>query len=188
MAGYKNRSMSNNAITAYESGERPLSKWTFEDFCEEVESETDVRIKRVKGGYKQFLKYSSWHHTSKFYNQTDFYNINFELLQNAIEDGRVILFTEEELEAKRLAAKAEFEQQLKERNDREEERQRQEAELLKEAESCEIIPRTTKKGRTVHYMIVTPEQKKLYNSLYLPVKEIQKHLNISTILEIKKCE
>ena len=28
MAGYNGFSMSNNAISAYESGEKPLSKWT----------------------------------------------------------------------------------------------------------------------------------------------------------------
>lgn len=30
MAGYKGWAMSNNAVAAYENGEKPLSKWTNE--------------------------------------------------------------------------------------------------------------------------------------------------------------
>lgn len=37
MAGYNGFSMSNNAVAAYESGEKPISKWTKTDIIEAIE-------------------------------------------------------------------------------------------------------------------------------------------------------
>ena len=37
MAGYREYSMSNNAVAAYENGENPLSKQTKKEILEEVE-------------------------------------------------------------------------------------------------------------------------------------------------------
>ena len=39
MAGYNGWSMSNNAIEAYENGEKPLSKWTKTDIFEAIEEQ-----------------------------------------------------------------------------------------------------------------------------------------------------
>ncbi|MDO5835630.1 MAG: hypothetical protein Q4P17_03905 [Methanobacterium sp.] len=85
MAGYKGYSMSNNAVTAYESGEKPFSKWTKSDIIETLisdlkgSSKTEIESalkKRTSSELKnQFLKKSSWHHTSKMYNRTDFYDV-----------------------------------------------------------------------------------------------------------------
>lgn len=63
MAGYFNYSMSNNARAAHLSGEFPASKaaktWGF---------------KSAKA-LQEKIAPSSWHHTSKFYNRTDFFDI-----------------------------------------------------------------------------------------------------------------
>ena len=39
MAGYNGYSMSNNAVSAYDNGEKPLSKWRKSDILEEIEIE-----------------------------------------------------------------------------------------------------------------------------------------------------
>lgn len=36
MAGYFNYSMSNNAVSAYEDGEKPLSRWSKKDIMAEI--------------------------------------------------------------------------------------------------------------------------------------------------------
>ena len=38
MAGYRGFSMSNNAVDAYISGEKPFSKWTKSEILKEIES------------------------------------------------------------------------------------------------------------------------------------------------------
>lgn len=88
MAGYDNYSMSNNAIKAYEDGEKPLSKWRKTDIIEEIEflvEEGEIELKcsmnTLKKASLQTLKQiclvmSSWHHTSSHYNRTDFYYID----------------------------------------------------------------------------------------------------------------
>lgn len=42
MAGYNGFSMSNNAVAAYEDGEKPLSKWTKADIFEIIEDEDNI--------------------------------------------------------------------------------------------------------------------------------------------------
>lgn len=87
MAGYNGYSMSNNAVTAYENGEMPLSKWTKREIIFAISNiNTDVDENLVKKLTKQtlqdeFLSLSSWHHTSKFYNQTNFYEIDEEAVE-----------------------------------------------------------------------------------------------------------
>ncbi len=88
MAGYKNYSMSNNAVAAYENNEKPLSKWTKSDIIEAVQKcikENEISISfdmeilkkaPVKVLRDNLLYRSSWHHTSSMYNKTDFYSIN----------------------------------------------------------------------------------------------------------------
>ena len=86
MSGYYGYSMSNNAISAYENGEKPLSKWTRSailnhiaglildgELPEEIVSEVD---KMKTADLRQFLSASSWHHTSSHYNRTTFYSVN----------------------------------------------------------------------------------------------------------------
>lgn len=89
-SGYKGFSMSNRAVEAYENGEMPLSKWTKEKIIREV-AEYDLFTKEDLKKYTKkvlteyFLERSSWHHTGKFCNETDFYSIN----SNNAENGSI---------------------------------------------------------------------------------------------------
>lgn len=87
MAGYHNYSMSNNAVTAYINGEKPLSKWTKSDVIEVIAEYLGVDFDFVKliKPYRQYLVYSGWHHTSKFYNETSFYEVNLEYIEEQVE-------------------------------------------------------------------------------------------------------
>ena len=86
MAGYNGYSMSNNAVQAYEQGERPYSRWTKKAFFEEIEKmiafgDLPETVREDLAGMKvddlkAFLSRSSWHHTSAKYNKTDFYSIS----------------------------------------------------------------------------------------------------------------
>lgn len=83
MSGYCGYSMSNNAIDAYLCGEMPLSKWLKADLIDAIEDVLEdkaniVKFKKltVKQLKKHFLTRTSWHHTSKMYNETDFYSID----------------------------------------------------------------------------------------------------------------
>lgn len=88
MAGYRGYSMSNNAYDAYMSGEKPLSKWTKADIIDVLRRSgvSPAQIEIVKkipaATLKEIgLKMSSWHHTSKHYNRTDFYIVDVEYLE-----------------------------------------------------------------------------------------------------------
>lgn len=90
MAGYKGKSMSNNAVRAYADGEMPLSKWSkaailnaISQANENGETNLDLALLRkisLKDLRNFALKKSSWHHTSKFYNKTNFYELDIESL------------------------------------------------------------------------------------------------------------
>lgn len=94
MAGYNGWSMSNNAVAAYEDGEKPLSKWTKADIFKAI-NEQEVELKcsiekliklPVKVLKKVCLTYSSWHHTSNHYNKTDFYSLDADRIENLTDD------------------------------------------------------------------------------------------------------
>lgn len=94
MAGYSGWSMSNNAVAAYEDGEKPLSKWTKADIFDAIE-EQGVELKcsidklrklPVKVLKEICLRYSSWHHTSNHYNKTDFYSLNINRIENLTDE------------------------------------------------------------------------------------------------------
>lgn len=83
MAGYNGYSMSNNAVTAYEFGEKPKSKWKKNQIMKElkeagIEAEKLSAINKLsaKAVKKNFLYKSSWHHTSSHYNRTEFYSVD----------------------------------------------------------------------------------------------------------------
>ena len=88
MAGYKGYSMSNNAVNAYENGEKPFSKWTKADIVREIrnsELEFDFAIEKIKKVPVKVLRSrcltkTSWHHTSSYYNTTDFYSVDLDFL------------------------------------------------------------------------------------------------------------
>lgn len=102
MAGYNGYSMSNNAISAYIYGEMPLSKWTKKAIIEEIEEMelTNFKIDNLKklnlATLKELvLEWSSWHHTSKFYNRTDFYQINVKALDE-LTDEKILELVKEQ--------------------------------------------------------------------------------------------
>lgn len=77
MSGYCENRMSINAIHAYETGEKPKSKWTKADIIEYLPDDLQVAAERLtaKEAKGLFLYWSSWHHTSATYNRTDFYEV-----------------------------------------------------------------------------------------------------------------
>ena len=97
--GYDGFSMSNNARMAYNSGEMPLSKWRksdiltaieecLDDACVDNKDEIIVLLNKynlntLKG---HFLEYKAWHHTSSYYNETEFYGINEMAMDDCIQD------------------------------------------------------------------------------------------------------
>ncbi|MGL4362200.1 MAG: hypothetical protein ACRCSG_02840 [Cellulosilyticaceae bacterium] len=112
MAGYNGYSMSNNAVDAYATGEKPNSKWTKTDLLEAYENECvdlgievlDLKKLTVSNLRFLLLRCSSWHHTSSRFNKTNFYSIS----TNAVETLTQATITEmiEQNKANRLTAKA----------------------------------------------------------------------------------
>lgn len=98
MAGYHGYSMSNNAIDAYDNGEMPMSKWSKEAIIEGIEEwidEEDIElkcsleeIKKLPLGFlrKYFLEYSSWHHTGKYYQETLFYSLDKNYIEEVTDE------------------------------------------------------------------------------------------------------
>ncbi len=91
--GYNKYSMSNNAVDAYNKGSKPISKWTKKEILSAIQNITDEysipldmeSLNKLKlSELKNYLKKDGYHHTSKFYNTTDFYKVDIEkILENA---------------------------------------------------------------------------------------------------------
>lgn len=82
--GYDGYSMSNNARAAYAGGEKPLSNWTKADIIDAIQDiNPNIDCSRLNAATlkKEFLTQTSWHHTSKFYNRTNFYSIDTEYVE-----------------------------------------------------------------------------------------------------------
>lgn len=109
-SGYVGYSMSVRAAEAYESGERPLSRWTKKEIVSEIsdylelKNDADyeekiklikkIKVKTLKGS---FLYESSWHHTSSYCNATSFYSIDFEKVdETTLDDLRSMLDSDKE--------------------------------------------------------------------------------------------
>lgn len=84
-SGYVGWSMSRRALEAYKDGEMPKSKWTkkamvaaIKDACDDLDLAYDPSIEKMKKDelFHAFLYNSSWHHTSKFFNETNFYKLD----------------------------------------------------------------------------------------------------------------
>ena len=84
MAGYDNYSMSNNAVAAYQTGEKPKSKWNKKDIINDLREQSEDLTVDIKSLEKLpistlreiALVKSSWHHTSSHFNRTDFYMVD----------------------------------------------------------------------------------------------------------------
>lgn len=97
--GYVGCSMSERAVAAYESGEKPKSKWTkaamlgaIERYCDEqglaydpegtfVNPYGEVGFPSLKtmpkdDVFRVFFTRTSWHHTGKYANETPFYGVD----------------------------------------------------------------------------------------------------------------
>ncbi len=70
MAGYSNHSMSNNAVAAYSDGRKPLSKIKGTDLVGWPHTLAFAKWLAKTNCWQP----SEWHHTSKEYNRTDFYD------------------------------------------------------------------------------------------------------------------
>lgn len=84
-SGYNGYSMSKRASRAYADGEMPKSKWTkramidaLKDYCELNDRAYDASVEKMTKAelFERMFTLSSWHHTSKMVNATDFYGIN----------------------------------------------------------------------------------------------------------------
>ena len=109
MAGYSGFSMSNNAVGAYNNGEKPLSKWSKAEILQEIRiyaKENNINIDMEKLNKvslpvlrESFLYKTAYHHTSKFYNSTDFYAIDFDTVNEMVDlesVQKLLELTEEE--------------------------------------------------------------------------------------------
>ena len=80
--GYVGKSMSVRAKQAYDDGEMPKSKWSKNTMLDALEEEFG---EGESAGFKKFskdqlfngiMKQTSWHHTGKFANATNFYSLD----------------------------------------------------------------------------------------------------------------
>ncbi len=90
MAGYSMWSMSNNAVEAYKSGEKPISKWTKTAILNAI---SDMGydfplLKKVKLVIlrKYILENTAYHHTSIYYRKTQFYCPDSCILEKLTDD------------------------------------------------------------------------------------------------------
>lgn len=101
VGGYSGYSQSNSAIASKEQGSMPMSHWTKEEILSYLEDNEQLKpyidvfkkmsLKKLKD---TTLHYDGWHHTGKFYNQTDFYSISSprEIIQSVINDKKEYKF------------------------------------------------------------------------------------------------
>lgn len=101
-SGYNGYSMSKRASEAYRNGEKPLSRWTKKEI---VSLSGDERM----AGYplsvlrKYFLCQSSWHHTSRYANRTDFFAISEDAIRN-IDIDELDRLAEEDMKQRQASA------------------------------------------------------------------------------------
>ena len=84
-SGYSGYRMSNRAVEAYGNGEMPLSKWTKAEMISairNIDEEKAKALSKVKVSILRdtLLHNSSWHHTGKYFNETEFYSIDTDKL------------------------------------------------------------------------------------------------------------
>lgn len=93
MAGYYGYSMSNNARECYKNDIFPKSKWTKANTLKVLSNFDDYEVFKFLlekvitfSSFKEAtLRYHSYHHTSKYYNTTSFYELDFFYFKFHIE-------------------------------------------------------------------------------------------------------
>lgn len=117
--GYVGKKMSYRAVLAYEDGEKPITKWTKKEIINSVYGfieDNDIQNESIKNIEKltlkelrtYFLIRTSWHHTGKYYNETDFYSLDEEYIKNfSDEDYNEILKFRKPKKKKTLEEKSE---------------------------------------------------------------------------------
>ena len=93
--GYIGKRMSERAMESYSNGHMPLSKWTKRNILNAIREYLDDNScdcnKRYFSNFtkdelfNEFIEYKSWHHTGKFYSETDFYGLNKNKMEDLIE-------------------------------------------------------------------------------------------------------
>lgn len=111
--GYIGKSMSVNAKNAYESGERPESKWTKDLMIREIEEnidnvDSDVLHSLTKEElFREYFEESGWHHTGALYNKTYFYKLRDDIKHINKDDIKRIKNNSKELKERRIKKEAE---------------------------------------------------------------------------------
>ena len=81
--GYIGQSMSFRAAEAYDDGKRPWSKWNKSYILEILEEKgyniNGLRKYSLSALKEYFLEQTEWHHTGKFFSETDFYDVKEDL-------------------------------------------------------------------------------------------------------------
>ena len=111
MAGYADDwSMSNNALDAYARGLRPRSKWTKADILDALPADARAYLKLdqypLEFLREYFLYPEEWHHTSKLYNETEFYRPRINSIDDTPEDVHDLYLYWLQRQQKAQAAKA----------------------------------------------------------------------------------
>lgn len=88
--------MSYGADGAYRNGEMPLSKWSKAQFLDQIESLglanfADLKKLTVKELKFYCLDQTSWHHTGKYFNETNFYSLKDKDALEALDVNAIIL-------------------------------------------------------------------------------------------------
>ena len=98
-SGYDGYSMSNRAVDAYEMGQKPKSKWSkqdmldaIEDACLDMQIVFDPNVRKLKKDalFNIFFRLTSWHHTSRFCNETDFYGLDIDAVEKYMADPNLV--------------------------------------------------------------------------------------------------
>ena len=120
-SGYVGYSMSRRAAEAYENDEKPRSQWTKDEIIDAVlniNHDIDKNLIKkfsVNDLRLYFLERTSWHHTGKFYNKTDFYSIDEDKAKEWSNDQIKTHFeNQKKARAEKIALKDKIAQKKKE--------------------------------------------------------------------------
>ena len=102
-SGYVGFSMSINAREAYQNNEMPISKWTKAVMLESINEIAEAHKMELPANFikltaaelrENFLQYSGYHHTSKYANRTEFYNIDVREVLKMTEESITAILSE----------------------------------------------------------------------------------------------